>query len=214
MWSRGRAWNIKGDYYEESQGERKGEDAIDGIEAETSKEVGNNGSTDKEVGWIWKRLKGLVPRQNGIKPVKPTWRQKIRVSQCGSKVIAKQAEESARNYEKGSEEKEDDSEGLGAEEGQQPVGRHGVDSRGPCHRKQDRKGRVGTHLCGSSQPCETDAPRGHLSEQGLLGTGARAALQEAGTETVVGGKKRQGNQRVNMVDAGRMILVEVENGRI
>lgn len=46
-----------------------------------------------------------------------------------------------------------------------------VNNRGPCHRKQDRKGRSRTHLCGRSQPCETDAAKSHLSEQGLLWRG-------------------------------------------
>lgn len=99
----------------------------------------------------------------------------------------------------------------------------GVDSKGPCHRKQDRKGRVGTHLCGRSQPCETDAAQGHLSEQGLLGTGARAPPQEASTKTVVESREDAEEQRrgLSTANSGRMenasnkrILVKVQNGGI
>lgn len=58
-------------------------------------------------------------------------------------------------------------------------------------------------------------------EWGLLGKGARAAPQEAGTKTVVEKKKKAGEQRVRGNNAGRMgntsnkrILGQVENGRI
>lgn len=112
------------------------------------------------MGGIRKRLKGLIQKQNRNK----AWEADIAVRfSCEPVQIKsyckKEAEERKRNHEKGSEEVvKDDSRGLRTEEGQQPTGQHQVDSRGPFHRMQDRKGQAGTHLCGRSQPCVTDAP--------------------------------------------------------
>lgn len=115
-------------------------------------------------GWVGfeRRLKGLRQRQNRMKSEKLTWQQTFQCEPAQIKSYCKkQGDERPRNYETRRRRR--------MAEDSQPTGRHRLDSRGPHQWMVDRKGRVGTHLCGRRQPCETEAPRGHLSGVGTAG---------------------------------------------
>lgn len=158
--------------------------------------------TMKGSGWDLKKIKRIETEAEQSKAWKADMAAKFSCEPAQIKSYCKtQEEERARNYE---------TQGGGWQQRTRnwrgAATRKATPGRGPRHWMQDRKGRVGTHLCGRSQPCEADAPWGHLSRVGTAGNG--------GEGSTVGGrrqdscrekKKKQGNKGWGAINAGRTI---------
>ena len=119
------------------------------------------------------------------------------MSQSRSKVIAASRKKREQDIEvRRRKRRRMTGEGSELREGQQPTGQHCVDSGGPCHWARTEKDKWG-HICvDAARRVRATLWEVTCQKRGLLGTGARAAPQEAGTKTVAEEYWEAAEQRV------------------